>query len=98
MSLFTEHIEYFDYMFYNCISLTSINLSYFNFEKAKSLSYMFFNCQSLNKIDLTEFNTEKLENMGSMFKNCGKLASIKISNLKTKIWGLWIICLKIVIL
>ena len=36
-------------MFYNCSSLTNINLSNFNTQNVTDMSYMFDNCYNLNK-------------------------------------------------
>ncbi len=35
------------FMFYECSSLTSLNLSNFNTNKVNNMSYMFYNCSSL---------------------------------------------------
>ena len=34
-------------MFFNCYSLTSLNLSNFNTQNVTDMSYMFYNCNSL---------------------------------------------------
>ena len=67
-------------MFYNCQSLTTLNLSNFNTEKVVAMNDMFYNCRSLTKLDLSNFNTEKVTNMAGMFYNCYALTSLDIRN------------------
>ena len=50
-------------MFYNCKSLTSINLTKFNTKLIKDMSNLFYNCNSLRILDITKFNTSQVENM-----------------------------------
>ncbi len=62
------------WMFYKCVSLTSLNLSNFNSNNVISMKYMFFKCSSLNYLNILNFNTNKLINMIQTFdeipKNC----------------------------
>ena len=39
------------YMFYNCSSLDSLNLSNFNTPNVTDMSYMFYNCSSLDSLN-----------------------------------------------
>ena len=73
-----------DYMFADCISLQSINLSGVNPETATSLKYMFHNCSSLKKIDFPSFNLSKAENISYMFANCISLRSLDLSNFRPR--------------
>ena len=57
-------------MFYNCRSLTSLDLSHFYTEKIKDMSEMFYNCASLTSLDISNFNTRNVVNMSKMFKGC----------------------------
>ena len=50
-------------MFYECISLTSINLSSFNTEKVNNMMCIFYRCEKLKEINLSNFNTKNVENM-----------------------------------
>ncbi len=43
----TNNIKDMSFMFYECSSLTSLNLSNFNTNKVNNMSYMFYNCSSL---------------------------------------------------
>ena len=69
------------FMFYNCESLESIDLSSFNTNNVTNMSYMFYNCESLESLDLSSFNTNNVTNMSHMFSGC---KSLKIENIKIK--------------
>ena len=71
------------FMFYNCSSLKSIDLSSFNTNNVTNMSYMFYNCFSLKSIDLSLFNTNNVINMSYMFYNCSSLKSIDLSKFNT---------------
>ena len=63
-------------MFYNCSTLTSLDLSNFNTEKVESMMGMFFSCSALTSLDLSNFNTKKVRYMNSMFNACSALTTI----------------------
>ena len=69
------------YMFSECSSLNSIDLSSFNTTNVNNMSFMFDGCSSLKSIDLSSFNTTNVNNMKSMFFNCSylKKENIKIN-------------------
>ena len=71
------------YMFYECSSLTSIDLSNFNTQNVTDMEYMFSKCSSLKYIDLSNFNTQKVTNMRCMFNKCSSLKHIDLSNFNT---------------
>ena len=79
----SENIKYMDYIFADCSTLTSVDLSHFNTQNIISISYMFHTCNSLPSIELSNFNTINIENMEGMFYQCYKLTSINISSFKT---------------
>ena len=70
-------------MFYNCRSLTSLNLSSFNTSNVTSMSCMFDGCSSLTSLNLSSFNTSNVTNMSSMFYGCSSLTSLNLSNFNT---------------
>ena len=47
------------YMFFECSSLTNIDLSSFNTQNVKNMSNMFYDCDSLTNINLSNFNIPK---------------------------------------
>lgn len=86
-----------EYMFANCLTITSINISFFELNKKNNLNFLFFNCSNLNDINLPLLVNNNLRNIYNMFKGCIKLASSKIKEIKFKqiklndicIIGLW---------
>ena len=72
----TSEVTDMRWMFGNCSSLTSIDLSGFNTAKVTSMEAMFFRCSSLTSLDLSNFNTAKVTNMFSMFSGCSSLTTI----------------------
>ena len=67
-------------MFYDCPSLTSLDLGNFDTSKVIDMSQMFLNCLSLISLDLSSFDTSKVTTMYCMFYGCKKLTSIYISD------------------
>ena len=72
----TENITSMSWMFMNCSSLTSLNVSNFNTEKVTNMNQMFQNCSSLTSLDISNFNTEKVTDMGWIVRDCPKLTDI----------------------
>ena len=54
-------------MFYNCHSLTSLDLNNFNTELVEDIAYMFYECKRLSFINLKSFNTLKVTSMDRFF-------------------------------
>ena len=77
-------------MFYNCSSLTSINLSNFNTDNATDVNYMFDGCYSLTSINLSNFNTNNVTDMSHMFCNCSLLTSINLSTFILMMLLIWV--------
>ena len=67
-------------MFYNCVSLTSLDLSRFNTTEVTDMNSMFEYCGSLTSLDLSSFNTAKVQDMTNMFAGCNSLAIIYVSS------------------
>ena len=70
----TENVTCMSQMFYNCYSLTEVNLSSFNTQNVTIMAGMFTNCISLTTLDLSSFKTSKIDSEG-MFDGCNKLLS-----------------------
>ena len=79
----TENVTDMGHMFYNCSSLTSLDVTHFNTENVTDMSYMFSDCSSLTSLDVTHFNTAKVTNMISMFYNCSSLTSLDVTHFNT---------------
>ena len=71
------------YLFNNCFSLISLNLSNFNSNKVRDMNHMFYNCSSLTSLNLSNLNTNNVSNMSYMFYNCYYLISLNLSNFNT---------------
>ena len=54
-------------MFFNCSSLTCLNLFNFNTNNVNDMSGIFYYCFSLTSLDLSFFNTNNVNNMNAMF-------------------------------
>ena len=72
------------YMFFDCESITSIDLSSFNTSEVVDMAYMFSGCLNLYSINLTLFNTSRVKGMSNMFSECHNLNSIDLSSFDTK--------------
>ena len=60
-------------MFYECKSLSSLNLSNFNTQNVTDMSDMFRWCESLSSINLSNLNTQNVTNMSFMFEGCSNI-------------------------
>lgn len=67
----TSNITNMNYMFENCISLTSVPL--FDTSSVTNMNCMFYECTSLTSIPL--FDTSKVTNMTAMFYHCYNVES-----------------------
>ena len=83
MLLNTTQVTDMQYMFKDCSSLTTLDLSSFNTDKVTNMYAMFNNCSSLTSLDLSSFNTKKVANMYAMFYNCRNLTSLDLSSFNT---------------
>jgi surface protein len=70
-------------MFYNCSSLTSLDVSGFDTSSVTNMVYMFYNCSSLTSLDVSGFDTSSVTNMSFMFYNCSSLTSLDVSSFNT---------------
>ena len=65
-----------NFMFYNCSSLTSLNLSNFNTNNVTNMRSMFFDCSSLTSLNLSNFNTNNVIDMRSMFNGINESCNL----------------------
>ena len=83
-NLNTASVRDASYMFYDCSSLTSLDVSKFNTENVTNMEYMFAYCSSLVNLDVSSFNTEKVINMEGMFNSCSSLKDLDVSSFNTE--------------
>ena len=77
------NITNMSYMFYQCDSLTSLDLSSFDTSKVTSMSDMFYQCDSLTSLDLSSFDTGNVTSMSGMFYQCDSLTSLRFPSNKS---------------
>ncbi len=71
-------------MFAFCLSLTYIDVSYFNLRNTRDISYMFYSCRSIRSIVMSGWNTENAKSMSAMFTNCVSLTNLDLSDWNTE--------------
>ena len=71
------------YMFYDCKTLETIDLSSLNTNNVTDMNNMFYGCESLKSINLSSFNTNNVTNMSEMFSYCSSLKLIDLSSFNT---------------
>ena len=79
----TENVKSMLYMFENCSSLTSLDLSSFNTANVQYMYNMFSGCSGLTSLDVSNFNTANVVKMDNMFAGCSGLTSLDVSNFNT---------------
>ena len=82
-NLNTESVEDMSYMFGNCNSLSSLDLSKLNTAKVENMAYMFYYCRSLSSLNLSNINAANVTDMEHMFYYCRSLSSLNLSNINT---------------
>ena len=80
---FKKRLTNTNYMFMDCSSLYSINLSSFNTNNVTSMMNMFDSCRSLNSVNLSSCNTSRVTIMLGMFIACSSLNSLDLSSFNT---------------
>ncbi len=79
----TSKVEYMDWMFNNCSSLISLDVTHFNTSNVISMNSMFGGCSSLTSLDVTHFDTSNVTNMSIMFSGCSSLTSLDVTHFDT---------------
>ena len=95
---FNQLLTNTSYMFNECSSLTSLNLSNFNTNNVIDMHDMFSYCSSLTFLNLSNFNTNNVNDMKYMFYGCSSLTSLNLYNFNTNNVNNMIICSLIVLL
>ena len=81
---FKNLLRFTSFMFYDCISLISLDLSNFKTQNVINMDNMFNNCESLISLDLSNINTQNVTNMEYMFRCCKSLKSLDLTNFNTQ--------------
>jgi surface protein len=82
-NLKTDDVKNMENMFYECSSLTSLDMSGFKTDNVTDMSFMFGGCSALTSLDVSGFKTDNVTGMGGMFTNCSGLTSLDVSGFKT---------------
>lgn len=79
----TTNVANLKYMFANCWSLNSLDVSGFNTSNVINMSHMFSECGSLSSLDVSGFDTSNVADMSYMFNFCRSLDSVDVSGFET---------------
>ena len=66
-----------NYMFYDCDSLSNLDLSHFNSNNVIYMNGMLSFCNSLKNLNLSNFNTQYVTQTDYMFYNCNSLKKFR---------------------
>ena len=77
-NLNTKDVTDMSSMFFDCMSLTSLDLSHFDTGKVTNMAGMFKACGQLKSLDLSSFATRQVTGMSSMFFNCYSLKTVYV--------------------
>ena len=75
----TKNVEDMEFLFRDCPSLVSLDLSGWNTAKVKILYGTFYKCSGLTSLDVSSWDTSDVADMNSMFLDCGSLTSLDVS-------------------
>ena len=76
-------------MFYNCSSLTELNVTDWNTVEVTNMDNIFYGCSCLSELDVANWNTENVTQMSAMFYKCSSLSTLNVANWKTdKVTGM----------
>ena len=84
MYKFNQILTSINFLFYKCISLTSLDFSQFNGEYITNMCCSFSFCSSLTSLNLSKFNTSKVQNMRCLFHTCNSLRNVDLSSFNTE--------------
>ena len=70
-------------MFYNCSSLTTLDVSNWNTSNVTRMESMFQDCSSLTTLDVSKWDTSNVPDMSFMFYDCSSLTTLDVSNWDT---------------
>ncbi len=70
-------------MFYECDSLTELDLSGMETGNAKTMDFLFSGCKQLTTLDVSHFDTANVTSFSDMFAKCSGLKTIAVDNFNT---------------
>ena len=72
----TSKAKKMEYLFFNCESASSIDVSRFNTANATEMTGMFKSCKALKSLDIRNFDTSKSYQLRELFYQCSKLTDL----------------------
>ena len=69
--------------FYNCSSLTTLNVNDWNTSNVTNMASTFEGCSSLTSLDINKWDTSKVGDMRYIFSGCSKLTTLDLSKWDT---------------
>ena len=75
----TKNVEDMEFLFKDCPSLVSLDLSGWDTSKVKILYGTFYNCSGLTSLDVSKWNISAATNIGDTFYGCSSLTSLDVS-------------------
>ena len=82
-NFYTDNVTNMSRMFFDCSSLTKLDLNNFNTGNVINMEGIFEGCSSLKELNLTNFNTENVTSMFRMFFNCSSLVKLNLNSFNT---------------
>ena len=79
----TGNVTSMSSMFFDCSSLTQLDVSGFDTRNVTDMSGMFYDCFSLTQLDVSGFDTGNVTDMSSMFEGCSSLTQLDVSGFDT---------------
>lgn len=76
----TNNCTSFNNLFFECLSLQSLNLTQWNTSKITNLAGTFSSCYSLISLKLSNWNVENVTTLNSTFSNCWSLEELNLHN------------------
>ena len=80
----TDNVTDMKFMFTDCRSLESLDLSSFNTSNVTNMQVMFQNCRHLKNLNIKSFNTSMVTYFTQMFMGCGELDELDVRNFNTE--------------
>ena len=81
--LYTDLVVDWNGFFDYCVSLKSLDLSFFNTDSAETMANLFNHCESLTALDVSNFNTQYVRTMSQMFCGCYQLENLTLFSTST---------------
>ena len=80
----TSNVEDMSYMFMDCRTFETLNITNFDTSNVTNMHGMFIRCQELKDLNLSKFDVSNVTDMGAMFQGCEKLKALDVSSFNTE--------------